>query len=95
MAETDECAQRACLRMAEVTVIHSVVTRATGSTAMGILVDVDITVGKDCQTSGMREEEEEEGKDGQASFGPFWQQLFSGGRPKRTSGVSPLGHRLW
>lgn len=31
--DTDECAQRACLRMAEVTVIHSVVIRATGSTA--------------------------------------------------------------
>lgn len=33
MAETDECAQRACLRMADVTVIHSVTTRATGLTA--------------------------------------------------------------
>lgn len=32
--ETDECAQRACFRIAEVTVIHSVVIRATGSTAI-------------------------------------------------------------
>ena len=28
---TDECAHRACFRMAEVTVMHSVVMRATGS----------------------------------------------------------------
>lgn len=28
-----ECAQRACLRMAEVTVMHSVTTSDTGSTA--------------------------------------------------------------
>lgn len=35
MAETEEWAQRACLRMEEVTVMHSVVTKATGSTAMG------------------------------------------------------------
>lgn len=33
MAETDECAQRACFRIAEVTVIHSVTTSATGLTA--------------------------------------------------------------
>jgi hypothetical protein len=33
MEETDECAHRACLRIAEVTVIHSVVIKATGSTA--------------------------------------------------------------
>lgn len=33
MADTDECAQRACLRIAEVTVMHSVITSATGSTA--------------------------------------------------------------
>lgn len=33
MAETEECAQRACFRIAEVTVIHSVITRATGLTA--------------------------------------------------------------
>ena len=43
MAETDEWAQRACLRIAEVTVIHSVVTKATGSTAMG-KGEVDMTV---------------------------------------------------
>jgi hypothetical protein len=30
MAATDECAQRACLRIAEVTVMHSVTTNATG-----------------------------------------------------------------
>lgn len=33
IADTDECCQRACFRMAEVTVMHSVTTRATGSTA--------------------------------------------------------------
>jgi hypothetical protein len=33
IADTDECAHRACLRMADVTVIHSVVIKATGSTA--------------------------------------------------------------
>lgn len=33
IADTDECAQRACLRIADVTVIHSVTTSATGSTA--------------------------------------------------------------
>ena len=37
MAETDECAHRACFRIADVTVIHSVVTRATGSIAIGIV----------------------------------------------------------
>jgi hypothetical protein len=33
IAATDECAHRACLRIADVTVIHSVTTRATGLTA--------------------------------------------------------------
>lgn len=33
IADTDECAHRACLRMADVTVIHSVTTSATGSIA--------------------------------------------------------------
>lgn len=33
IAATDECAQRACFRIADVTVIHSVTTRATGWTA--------------------------------------------------------------
>lgn len=33
IAETDEWAHRACLRMADATVIHSVVIRATGSMA--------------------------------------------------------------
>jgi hypothetical protein len=36
MADMDECAQRACFRMAEVTVMHSVMTSATGSTAIVI-----------------------------------------------------------
>ena len=38
MAETEECAHRACFLIAEVTVIHSVVIRATGSTAIDIFV---------------------------------------------------------
>lgn len=33
MADTEEWAHRACLRMAEVTVMHSVMTNATGSMA--------------------------------------------------------------
>jgi hypothetical protein len=33
IAATDECAQRACFRIADVTVMHSVTTRATGLTA--------------------------------------------------------------
>lgn len=33
MAETEECAHLACFLIAEVTVIHSVVIRATASTA--------------------------------------------------------------
>jgi hypothetical protein len=33
IADTEECAHLACFRMADVTVIHSVVIRATGSTA--------------------------------------------------------------
>jgi hypothetical protein len=33
IAATEECAQRACFRIADVTVIHSVTTRATGLTA--------------------------------------------------------------
>ena len=37
IADTDECAHRACFLIADVTVIHSVVIRATGSTAMDIL----------------------------------------------------------
>jgi hypothetical protein len=36
IAETEECAHLACLRMADVTVMHSVMTSATGSTAMVI-----------------------------------------------------------
>lgn len=36
MADTEECAHRACLRMADVTVIHSVTTSATGLTATEI-----------------------------------------------------------
>lgn len=37
MDEMEECAQRACLRIALVTVIHSVTTRATGSIATVVL----------------------------------------------------------
>jgi hypothetical protein len=33
IAATDECAHRACFRIADVTVMHSVTTRATGLTA--------------------------------------------------------------
>jgi hypothetical protein len=33
IAATEECAHRACFRMADVTVMHSVTTRATGLTA--------------------------------------------------------------
>jgi hypothetical protein len=33
MAATEECAHRACFRIADVTVIHSVTTSATGLTA--------------------------------------------------------------
>jgi len=33
IAETEECAQRGCFRIADVTVIHSVTTSATGLTA--------------------------------------------------------------
>ena len=36
MAATDEWAHRACLRMADVTVMHSVTTSATGLTATGM-----------------------------------------------------------
>lgn len=36
IAETEDCAHRACLRIAEVTVIHSVTTSATGSMATEI-----------------------------------------------------------
>lgn len=41
MAETEECAQRACFRMADVTVTHSVTTSATGLTAT--------EMGRDCR----------------------------------------------
>lgn len=34
MAETLECAQRGCLRSADVTAMHSVITRSTGFLAM-------------------------------------------------------------
>ena len=38
IAETEECAHRGFFRMADVTVMHSVVTKATGSTATEMLV---------------------------------------------------------
>jgi hypothetical protein len=37
IAATDECAHLACFRIDEVTVMHSVITRDTGSTAIGIV----------------------------------------------------------
>lgn len=37
IAATEECAHLACFRIDEVTVIHSEVTKAIGSTAMGIV----------------------------------------------------------
>lgn len=37
MAETDECAHLVCFRIAEVIVMHSVVIRVAGLTAMAIL----------------------------------------------------------
>ena len=68
MAETDECAQRACLRMAEVTVMHSVVTSATGLRAIGreegacVGVGVDIVVEDSsvtiCEGEEFREEKD-------------------------------------
>lgn len=36
IAETELCAHRACLRIAEVTVIHSLTTKPTGSTAIDV-----------------------------------------------------------
>lgn len=36
IAATEECAQRACLRIADVTVMHSVMTKAIGSIATAI-----------------------------------------------------------
>ena len=42
IAETDECAHRACFRMAEVSVIHSVTTSATGSTATDIAPELEV-----------------------------------------------------
>jgi len=36
MADTEECAHRACFLIADVTVIHSAVTSATGLTATDI-----------------------------------------------------------
>jgi hypothetical protein len=40
--DIDECAQRACFRMADVTVIHSVTTRATGSIATATVFGICI-----------------------------------------------------
>ena len=44
MAETDECAHRACFLIAEVTVMHSVVIKATGSTAIDNLESLVVGV---------------------------------------------------
>ena len=58
MAETDECAHRECFLIAEVTVIHSVVIRATGSTAIDIFVFpvAGICVGGNCSCAIVRTE---------------------------------------
>jgi hypothetical protein len=49
IADTEECAHRACFRMADVTVIHSVVINATGSTATETAVFVElIAIPFDC-----------------------------------------------
>lgn len=40
MADTEDWAQRACLRMAEVIVMHSCVMRAIGSIVMPMFVEV-------------------------------------------------------
>ena len=56
MAETDECAHRACFLIAEVTVIQSVVISATGSTAIDIFVSqvADICVCGRCSRAIIR-----------------------------------------
>ena len=41
MADTDDWAHRLCFLIAEVTVIHSVIMRATGSTAIDIVAEVE------------------------------------------------------
>jgi hypothetical protein len=51
MADMDECAQRACFRIAEVTVMHSVMTSATGSTAIVIGVCRVSVGGKLCSSA--------------------------------------------
>jgi hypothetical protein len=45
IADTEECAHLACFRMADVTVIHSVVIKATGSTAtdMGDVLELMVS----------------------------------------------------
>lgn len=56
IAETDEWAHRACFLIAEVTVMHSVVIKATGSTAMDILVSQEafVCISGLCSWSFMR-----------------------------------------
>jgi hypothetical protein len=44
IADTEECAHLACFRMADVTVIHSVVIKATGSTATDTGVVLELMV---------------------------------------------------
>ena len=39
IAEMEDCAQRGCFRIADVTVTHSVTTKATGSTATVIALE--------------------------------------------------------
>lgn len=52
MADTLDCAHHGCFRMAEVTVMHSVMTRATGSTAMAMGAWRVRVVGGWCRGSG-------------------------------------------
>lgn len=57
IAEMEDCAQRGCLRIADVTVTHSVTTRATGSTATVIGVEVlEDIVGREGRGSSTVEE---------------------------------------
>ena len=45
IAETEDCAHRACFLIADVAVIHSVVIRATGSTAIDMPVSDEEPIG--------------------------------------------------
>jgi hypothetical protein len=85
MAETEECAQRACLRMAEVTVIHSVVTKATGSTAMG---SDEVDMAENGEAAGERRESVCEMRQ---RLGDLEQVVFALFRFSAIAGRSPPG----